>query len=506
MSGISTRIDKAQTRFAPKLKARPSRNKAGASEDGTPAPTPPVGGSDSGAFVSSQLESETASTTSSNSASASTPAVPVNIPQKEPSRRMSTVTPMSPPPTHSRTITSPRSPTFTVAKVHKTNQTTPISIPPQRAAAEPISTSAAGSSSASSSAAPSKSTKGVSIISVPTARSRSELEDTEEAEAAEIAASARKRSKGKAIRSRIHVDEVEEETEDGEEGMPDYVNMFMYEFVKDLGRGRRSKVYAEQEKMLNEKRKQNKKEERIRAIRRMEGRGPSPPRTFREGEEGEDELIDEDEPQNKDVKLAKSESSLSMSAPITKTFAPQVRVIDGRIELDLDSLTVDHAAVEAPLHQGPMEYVEESSSTKFVNSATYTKKITSERWTAQETERFYEAIAQWGTDFGIICRLFPSKTRTAVKNKYKREDRYNHTRVEEAMNSRTPIDLEKYSQMTDTAFPEVSEIEKQPEDDEDEQPLFPENAFEEQFDEDEDVVQDDISYEEEEEEIVGTIE
>src|SRR5690606_19344160 len=71
-------------------------------------------------------------------------------------------------------------------------------------------------------------------------------------------------------------------------------------------------------------------------------------------------------------------------------FAPQVRVIDGRIELDMDSLTVDHAVVDAPTDQGPMEYVEESSATKFTNSASYSKKNKSEKWSDIETEMFYQ--------------------------------------------------------------------------------------------------------------------
>lgn len=70
-------------------------------------------------------------------------------------------------------------------------------------------------------------------------------------------------------------------------------------------------------------------------------------------------------------------------------FAPQVRVVDGRIELDLDSLTVDHATVDG-IEQGPIEYVDESSTSKFVNSATYSNKFRSEKWSEDETELFYK--------------------------------------------------------------------------------------------------------------------
>lgn len=126
--------------------------------------------------------------------------------------------------------------------------------------------------------------------------------------------------------------------------------------------------------------------------------------------------------------------------------------------------------------QGPIEYVDESSTSRFVNSATFSNKFRSEKWSEDETELFYkvtfaihfgkankssvsillkhehdtmndliffpctiQAISQWGTDFGIICKLFPSKTRIAIRNKFKREDRYNRSRVEAALNNKVPI-------------------------------------------------------------------
>ncbi|KAG0294419.1 Transcription factor TFIIIB component B [Dissophora globulifera] len=597
MSGISIRIDKSQTRYAPKLKARPNRNRAAASEDGTPAPTPSIGSSTDSATMGallleeSELGQQHQSTTntsashgdingnhSGSATSTATPSVkPVS--KESSSRRMSTTasataTPMIPPrppqPASSTSsqdhtvMSSPRSPTITPTHViekstsatvlassipshHRTSVLEPPSssssaalsstvISPTsatgltRTAVAVISPSVTSSSPASiSSPVPARSNKGASIISAPTARGRLEPEEVEEDELEEedddhhgisipSSSSARKRNRGKPIRSRNAVDDVSADGEmevGGEEALPDYANMYMYEFVKDMGVGKRSKVFMEQQKMFRDQRKVNKKEERIRAIRRMEGRGPSPPPTLsgeedneeNNGEE-EDELMDEYDDEQGERKRAKSEVKTPVQAapPATKTFAPQVRVIEGRIELDIDSLTVDHAVVEAAEHQGAMEYVEESSSTKFVNSSTYSRKITSERWTEQETELFYEAISQWGTDFGIICRLFPSKTRVAVRNKYKREDRYNHSRVEAALNNRAPIDLDKYSQMTKMEFPEVSELDaiKAPLDDDlDDQQLLMEAGFEE---EDEAILQGvEDQYEEGGEEIVGHV-
>ncbi|KAF9172937.1 Transcription factor TFIIIB component B [Mortierella sp. AD011] len=538
--------NKGQKRFQPKLKARPNRNKPTVSEDGTPAPTPPIGGSDSGSFGSSLLELETTTSASSTAttatlivmtqgdtetvvASAASSATLVqhtvttaSSVQKDLSRRLSTATPMSPP-TQNKSIVSPRSPIVTPTKVTKdrTSQATAISIPSSDAG----SSSAAHAISSSSNSALSKQSKGASVISVPTARNYSELEETDEMEEAEGSNSARKRSKGKSTRLRnqpiVYNDDGEEMTEDGEELVPDYANMYMYQFTRDLGVGKRSKVYQEHQKALETKRRVSKRKERIEAIRRMEGRGPSP--TPGDDDDDDDEDRDDDDNDNlqdedgsgngeanKEEKTtrARSEINTPKPAPQPKTFAPQVRVVDGQIELDVDSLVVDHDIVEADTHQEPMEYVEESSTTKFVNNSSFTRKIASERWSEKDTDLFYEALAQWGTDFGIICRLFPSKTRIAVRNKYKREDRYNHSRVEEALNSRRPIDLDKYSKMIGTEFPEVSEedlIKKLPDVDEDDQAPVGTPDFEDEYGDGEEIVEK-KAQEEEAEEIIGMIE
>ncbi|KAG0032661.1 Transcription factor TFIIIB component B [Podila clonocystis] len=435
MSGISTRIEKGQTRFAPKLKARPNRRAATASEDGTPAPTPPLTSSDAGTFGASLLEGD------SDTAAGASEATDATTSSSTASRRLSAQTPMSPPSSFSKPSASgPKSPKFLPNKVvEKPGQGIAITSP-----------SSAGSSALTESqqqTSQSSSAKGASIITVPSARSHVERED-EDGEAEETAA--RKRAKGKhVVRPRHGEEEVE-----GEDAMPDYSDTPMYEFVKDMGSGRRSQVFLERQKLIDEKRRIARKERRIKDIRSAEGRATPLPGEEDEGEEALDELEGgiEKEEEMKKAPIA----TPTPSQP--KTFAPQVRVVDGRIELDLDSLTVDHATVDG-IEQGPIEYVDESSTSKFVNSATYSNKFRSEKWSEDETELFYKAISQWGTDFGIICKLFPSKTRIAIRNKFKREDRYNRSRVEAALSNKEPIDLDQYSQMTGADYPEVDEDE-----------------------------------------------
>ncbi|KAK9942582.1 hypothetical protein M0R45_008236 [Rubus argutus] len=50
----------------------------------------------------------------------------------------------------------------------------------------------------------------------------------------------------------------------------------------------------------------------------------------------------------------------------------------------------------------------------------------------KDTELFYEGIEQFGSDFSMIAQLFPGRTRHQIKLKFKKEDRQNPLRINEA--------------------------------------------------------------------------
>ncbi|KAF9123282.1 Transcription factor TFIIIB component B [Mortierella sp. 14UC] len=525
MSGISTRIDKGTTRFAPKLKARPNRGKAAtASEDGTPAATPSIDGSDTGSFGASLTESDTSNSNSTLSTvpekSTTTTTTTTTITTTTTTlRRLSIATPMSPPSNHIRAVGAPKSPVFAPTRVSKDKPSQEIQTASSSSSSTPKAAAVAiipGSSSSSGTAIKPPTVKGgASVISLPSTRGRAESEDVsgeDEEETIDAFSPPKKKAKAKYVRSKNNRFATEEPqlTEDGDEIMPDYSDTPMYEFVKDMGTGRRSKTYMEHQKIMDEKRRVKKQEKINREMRIAEGREASEtpaPEDEEDGYPGGEQGYSGVKKDEKG-KRAKSETLTPKAAPV-KTFAPQVRVVDGRIELDMDSLTVDHAVVDAADHLEPLEYVDESAVTRFTNSATFSKKNKSEKWSDEDTELFYEALSQWGTDFGIICKIFPKKSRIAIRNKFKREDRLNHSRVEQALTKKTPIDLDTYSQMTNTEFPEVDELGlvKKPEDNE-EEPLF-DPAFDDEYADEyadevmgeEEIVEEDIGGEE----IVGSV-
>ena len=77
--------------------------------------------------------------------------------------------------------------------------------------------------------------------------------------------------------------------------------------------------------------------------------------------------------------------SQTMSA---SKFNVQVRIgLNGETVIDEESLYVDNSA-EQCMHD--YTHVEESDTTKFINSATHSKKLRGSRWSAMETELFYD--------------------------------------------------------------------------------------------------------------------
>ena len=136
------------------------------------------------------------------------------------------------------------------------------------------------------------------------------------------------------------------------------------------------------------------------------------------------------------------------SAATSTAMAPQVRVVDGAIVYDEKfSAAINMASNNsgnssfANLEQ-ELEYIDEDDENgKHLTSATYsTKAKGSNRWNQIETDLFYEALSMCGTDFSIIQTLFPHRTRSQIKGKYKLEEKANPARINNSLKSRRAFD------------------------------------------------------------------
>ncbi|GJN89526.1 hypothetical protein Rhopal_002513-T1 [Rhodotorula paludigena] len=126
-------------------------------------------------------------------------------------------------------------------------------------------------------------------------------------------------------------------------------------------------------------------------------------------------------------------------------YAPQMRIIDGQLVIDESSLQIDRGPAE---DLGPREIVEESMHDRFVNSNSYSKRRIAGRWNKEETERFFDAVSQFGTDFEMIAALFPLRRRREIVNKFNKEDRKNPAFITQLIYKRKRVDVEAYAKAT----------------------------------------------------------
>lgn len=71
------------------------------------------------------------------------------------------------------------------------------------------------------------------------------------------------------------------------------------------------------------------------------------------------------------------------------SYAPQLQLVNGKMVIDTESLAIKRSAMATDIPAEAMEIVEETSMSRVVNSQSYGKKSKSQRWSAEETEKFY---------------------------------------------------------------------------------------------------------------------
>lgn len=136
----------------------------------------------------------------------------------------------------------------------------------------------------------------------------------------------------------------------------------------------------------------------------------------------------------------------------TSRYNVQVRIgPNGETIIDEQSLFVDRNDNGEDETAG-YTHVEESDMSKFVNSMSYTKKLRGSRWSAEETELFYNALSQFGENYELISLVLPGRDRRACKNKFKAEDKRSPNRINWCLSHRTPYDIQTLSRLTGKDF------------------------------------------------------
>ncbi|KAK7490156.1 hypothetical protein BaRGS_00018678 [Batillaria attramentaria] len=124
-------------------------------------------------------------------------------------------------------------------------------------------------------------------------------------------------------------------------------------------------------------------------------------------------------------------SNMSDSLPV-----PQVKIgPDGNIILNIDSLVVENKAGDSM-----EENVVEEDEDRFFTCSSFRENKKGKFWTKNETNRFFRALQLVGTDFSLMCSLFPSRSRKELKNKFRKEEKNNRHLVDKALKERENFD------------------------------------------------------------------
>ncbi|KAJ8943991.1 hypothetical protein NQ314_009574 [Rhamnusium bicolor] len=167
----------------------------------------------------------------------------------------------------------------------------------------------------------------------------------------------------------------------------------------------------------------------------------------------ESEKIDDPQEENEDMGKSDEENEMPV---------PQIKIgPSGEIILDEKSLVIESKEVK--------KQREELQKTQLVNGdfdtgyGIYKRQKRSKDWTHSETLRFYKALNTIGTDFCLMCELFPRRTRRELKMKFKKEERINQTLIDKAVMQPCSFDFTELKHEVDMEEKELEELQRQKE-------------------------------------------
>ncbi|KAH8329455.1 hypothetical protein KR074_010917 [Drosophila pseudoananassae] len=123
---------------------------------------------------------------------------------------------------------------------------------------------------------------------------------------------------------------------------------------------------------------------------------------------------------------AKTESTSAMPVPQLKLDANGEMIID---EKTLEIETTAEVEARKVLANSSLILMDETTG----DNGFYKRHKRTPFWTSEETVRFYRSLQIIGTDFSLMCQMFPTRSRRDLKLKYKKEERTNGQLINKAL-------------------------------------------------------------------------
>nr|NP_609643.2 B double prime 1, isoform A [Drosophila melanogaster]AAF53291.2 B double prime 1, isoform A [Drosophila melanogaster]ACX61599.1 FI12401p [Drosophila melanogaster] len=122
----------------------------------------------------------------------------------------------------------------------------------------------------------------------------------------------------------------------------------------------------------------------------------------------------------------KGESTSAMLVPQLKLDANGEMIID---EKTLEIETTAEVEARKVLANSSLILMDETTG----DNGFYKRHKRTPYWTSDETVRFYRSLQIIGTDFSLMCQMFPTRSRRDLKLKYKKEERTNGQLINKAL-------------------------------------------------------------------------
>ncbi len=213
--------------------------------------------------------------------------------------------------------------------------------------------------------------------------------------------------------------------EDAEEQTIDPTAIKMSELTKDLRIGKKFSKHDEIEKRDSE-------------------------RKARQKARREDSSLPESDDDLRRTKPRQRQQTEEAPTVDVSSAGPRMRLVDGQIVIDEDSLALDRHKVAAA-NLGVLQIVDEDDFTTISTQANYMKKEKTKFWDFEAEEKFYDGLRQFGTDFEMIAMFFTDRSRRHIKLKYNKEEKVNPDKITAALiKERVPIDFDAFK--TETGF------------------------------------------------------
>ena len=222
----------------------------------------------------------------------------------------------------------------------------------------------------------------------------------------------------------------------------------MIELCRDNGVGKKSireQELREMDRAASVKKKRQELQERMQQVNPSNLNGSAEPSPM-----GDD----------RQERQAEREQALIFSVPNTI-------IVNGQIQVDEDSLQIDrHAAAAVERNNEELEPIDENDLSRKITSASWLNRDKSGGWNEILQDRFYQGLRMFGTDFELISKMFPGKSRHAIKLKFCREEKLDYARVKAALlGEKLPVVLEEYERMTGVEYEDPKELERVMEED-----------------------------------------